>query len=106
MNLLDKNAVNGIETQYHYDADGDKLIINRVQDIEPILKFNKILQGDKSLTRSKEFRRVAKIPMVVIEQWLKEGIDIFSQDPEMKKKVKRRLNDSSYSYLRTDISVI
>ena len=95
---------NGVITQYHYDADGDRLTLNRVQDVEPILKFNKMLQNDKSLTRGKDLRRVAKIPMVVIEQWMKEGINLFSNDPEMKKKVKARLNDPNYQFLRTDLS--
>jgi hypothetical protein len=98
------NEENGIITQYHYDADGDRLTLNRVQDVEPILKFNKMLQNDKSLTRGKDLRRVAKIPMVVIEQWMKEGINIFSNEPEMKKKVKARLNDPNYQFLRTDLS--
>lgn len=98
------DAENGVKSSYEYDALEDRFTLKKTQDVEPILKFNKMLQGDKSLTRGKDLRRVAKIPMIVIEQWLKEGIDIFSQDPEMKRKVKARLNDPNYQFLRTDLS--
>jgi hypothetical protein len=95
---------NGIKSEYEYDSLQDKFLIKKTQDVEPILKFNKMLQNNESLTRGKDLRRVAKIPMVVIDQWLKDGIDIFSQDPEMKRKVKQRLNDPNYRFLRTDLS--
>lgn len=98
------DAENGVKSSYEYDNLEDRFTLKKTQDVEPILKFNKMLQGDKSLTRGKDLRRVAKIPMIVIEQWLKEGIDIFSQEPEMRKKVKARLNDPTYQYLRTDLS--
>lgn len=95
-----------IDTTYHYEAEGDKLTLIRTQDVEPILEFNKKLQNDTSLTRTKDLRRVAKIPMIIIEQWLKEGLDLFSNDPEMVRKIKQRLNDPAYRFLRTDISRI
>ena len=45
------------------------------------------------------FRRAAAIPNVVVEQWLREGVDVF--DPNDAAEVKRRLNDPDNRFLRT-----
>lgn len=44
-------------------------------------------------------RYVAEIPNIVIEQWLKEGINIFDKNDA--KKVQAKLNSNEYAYLRT-----
>ena len=94
------------ELQRHIDYDPleDRLIVKSSQDIEHILNANKELQKDPTSTRSKsgEFRKVASVPNIVIEQWLQEGINFF--DKADWPKVKQKLNSSDYLYLRTDLS--
>lgn len=88
--------------EWHWDEDGGgRLIHNVVQDVAPILKRNKALQncGDNGYGKSRDFRRVASIPLVVVDKWLREGVDIFN--PDHAKEVKRRLNSSEWAHLRT-----
>lgn len=95
----------GITTKYWIDKSNGDLTIERIEDVESILQHNKQLQAEnhnKSFINDSSWgHKVADIPNIVIEQWLKEGIDLFSTDPDMKKKVLRKLQDPSYRYLRT-----
>jgi len=89
-----------VKTKVKYDDSEDSFVIERVQDIESVLERNKALYThNDGYSKSRELRRVASIPMVVIEQWLKEGIDIYN--PDHAEAVKRKLNDSENMFLRT-----
>lgn len=80
--------------------DDGKIIIRKTQDVEPILEDNKRLYtaGD-GYSPSRDIRRAASIPLVVVEQWMREGVDIF--DPNCAAEIKRRLNDPQWAHLRT-----
>ena len=80
--------------------DDGNIIERKTQDVEPFFEHNKALYnaGD-GYSPSRELRRAASIPMVVVEQWLSEGIDIF--DPNHKEAVRRKLNDPENRFLRT-----
>lgn len=93
-----------IERKLHYEEQGDRLIVQSSQDVEPILNRNKMMQNDKSLTRGKDIWHIASIPNIVIEQWMKEGINVFKKEDWA--KVKERLNNPEYKYLRTDLCQI
>ncbi|MBP2311887.1 hypothetical protein [Azospirillum soli] len=90
----------GVATRVHHDPDG-LLIFERSQDCTPILDRNKALQNDgDGYSPSRELRRVASIPNVLIEKWLnEEGINLF--DPDHWPAIQRKLNSSEYLYLRT-----
>lgn len=80
----------------------DDVTIERVQDVEGILEENKqVYDEDQRLNAFG--RRVASIPNIIVEQWLKEGINIFdmNKDPEVQKKVFMKLNSPDWRYLRT-----
>ena len=89
----------GLLRQFLYDHAEEKLVTHVVQDVEPILETNKRLANDWKPTRGEEFRHEAHIPLVVVEQWLKKGINVL--DPNDEKKVVKLLNDPEWSYLRT-----
>ena len=93
-----------ITREAFYEEDGDRLIIKSTQDVEAILAHNRMLQVDTTKTRTKEMRHVASIPNIVIEQWIKEGINLFKKEDWG--RVKKKLNDPDYKYLRTDLSNI
>lgn len=101
MSLLSVDIdANGLLTEFHADALDDAVTIRRVQDVEPILENNKALfNSDDGYTPSRDLRRVASIPLSVIEEWMKEGVNIF--DPNCAAAIRRRLNDPQYLYLRT-----
>jgi GTP-sensing pleiotropic transcriptional regulator CodY len=101
---------NPISTEFKYDEGEDKIILKNTQDIEPLLKLNKQeLNGDSMYggveTKDKSMRKVASIPLIIIEKWKRElGVDVMNKDHMT--KVKQLLNDPQYRYLRTHESVI
>ena len=98
--LLDVDEFSGITEIFHPGSDG-KWGIESIQDVEPILDANKALFNlNDGYTPSREFRRAASIPNIVIQQWItKHGVDI--HNPDHWQAVKRLLNSSEYAYLRT-----
>jgi len=80
--------------------DGDDMHVRRYQDCEPILENNKrLFTLNDGYSPSRDLRRVASIPLTVVEEWMKEGIDIF--DPNCAEAIRRKLNDPAWLYLRT-----
>lgn len=96
--LLDADG--GVITRFHYDETEDRAIIERVQDVEPILDDNKREMNSGAHSRTDEWRHVAEIPNVVIEKWLRD-YGIWFYDKNHWPAVKRLLNSSEWSYLRT-----
>lgn len=96
-------AWNGITTNWYWDTASKKLIVQRLQDIEPQLDQNQAhynSYGDHKASRYKGGAQhlVARIPPGLVEQWIKEGFDIFTaSDAELR----RKLNDPQYRKLRT-----
>jgi len=95
-----------IKTKFHYDDTADRLHVERSQDVSAILDRNKALVNSHSAKRPhagryrKTYTHAASIPMVVIEQWMKDGINFFDPTPEDKRKIRERLN-GSHKLLKT-----
>lgn len=89
-----------VKTIFH--GGDDDVTIERVQDVEGILEENKRVY-DEDQNRKAFGRRVASIPNIVIEQWMKEGINIFNMnsDPDVRKKIFMKLNSPDWKHLRT-----
>lgn len=88
-------------TQLLYDEPEDRLVIRRVQDVEPYLEANKTeYNSAPEHGRWKgEFHHAACIPNVIIEQWMKEGINLFKKEDWP--KVRAKLNSNEFRLLRT-----
>lgn len=88
----------------NWSLQGDKLVCERVQDVEPYLDANKAAYNEVSDWRpfaGANGRMVADIPNVVIERWIREGFNIFNeQEPDYQKKLRQRLNSNEYRFLR------
>lgn len=85
-------------------AEQGKLVVLRTQDTTGYLEQNKALMNDAPSWRpyaNTSMRKVASIPMIVVEAWMKEGVNIFDPSPEMQKKIAQKLNSNEYEYLRT-----
>ena len=89
-------------------GENGKLIVHRQQDVEPYLEANVRKYNEapswRTLTvngKERTFREVADVPLAVIEQWMQEGVNVFSNEPEMKRKVAAKLNDYTNRKLRT-----
>lgn len=94
------------EIWFHEGVGGenDKITIRRLQDVDHILKvnsqqFNEHTSKKACFRDSDGLHQVARIPMILIEQWKREkGIDWFHCSDKDKKRI---LNDNSFSKLRT-----
>lgn len=89
------------ETDLHtaIEARNGELVVKRVQDTTPYLEVNKRERNDFQARRGARMRKIAEIPNIVVEKWMKEGVNIFDRNhaPE----IQRRLNSNEYAYLRT-----
>ena len=100
--LSSERVVGDIERNVWYDEFKDKLTTETVQDIEPILSYNKESRNDWD-TRFRvgghnEWHQAATIPLVIVEKLMKDGT---WDDP---KRLKKWLNDSDNIMYRTSTS--
>ena len=94
----------GVTTTFHYDPDGDKTIIETSQDVEPILEQNRRAQSlNDGYSPSRELKRVASIPLVVVQKWMQDdGVNFLALGKQEKRAyLRRKLNDPEWQYLRT-----
>lgn len=90
-----------VRSLFHKQSDGG-FVIERVQDVEPIIERNKALQNAPQDKRS-DLRHIASIPCVIIEKWCRdEGVNYLALDGrEFGKMVSRKLKDPQWKWLRT-----
>jgi len=95
----------GVHASIHLDSNGRDISIAHVQDVEPILDWNKAARGEEQ--RGDWGRHVARIPNVIYVQWLNEEhkrgntkLRLFTL--EFDEIVQRKLQDPEWTYLRTD----
>lgn len=95
-----------VVTLFHSDPSERKLVVERVQDCDPILEHNKMLRTMEQ--KSDWGRHVASIPAVIYEKWFNEYNagrsvpDLKMWGPEFGAFVQRKLNDPEWKYLRVD----
>jgi len=90
----------GVRHYWRDDGDGNASIVS-FQDTDDILEHNKAqATHNDGYNPDRTMRRVASIPMVLIHHWLvTEGWNAL--DPACADKLKQKLNDPEYRYLRT-----
>lgn len=86
-----------------WEEDGEDVHVHAFQDCGDTLDANRAMANENdgwSMGGGKLMRRAASIPMIVWFKWLnEEGWDAFA--PENSERLKRKLNDSEWAYLRT-----
>lgn len=87
--------------KYHYDHKEDKLHIERVQDVQPILDANKRAQNDARGFKSEIFNKKASIPLIVLEKWLADKGITYQEFMGNDKVLKRFLNDPDNAFCLT-----
>ena len=104
MKLIERTmGENGIETSDYLDPITGGTHVHRVQDVEPVLDANKAEYNSHGDLKSSRYgkgpmHKIASIPMIVVEKWMKEGFNIYTATPQ---EIRRKLNDPEYKYLRT-----
>ena len=100
--IVEKDGL--MTTTYH--SDSDKVVIERNIDYKPIIEHNKKLYSHNSgYSKSKDLKRVASIPTLVLEIWSKEyngSSNWFALPSDVQKKIlKKKLNSSEFQMFRT-----
>lgn len=96
------NMEGGISTGLGYDPIDDELTLISEQDCQPTIELNKKLYNDGTdgYGETREWRRAASIPNIILEKWLKEeGIRWW--DSEDAPKLMAKLDDPEWRFLRT-----
>lgn len=90
----------GIRHDITFDSDG-RMLTSATQDTTAVLDRNQAMFNENDgYTPSREMRRVASIPLILIYKWRhEEGWDAFN--PQHADKLAQKLNDPDYAYLRT-----
>ena len=104
--LLKRLAGGDVVTIHDYDDSTQTTIIETIQDLDPYIEANKREQasGHDGYTPSREMRKVASIPIEIVNQWMVErGINALR--PEDWPKVAALLDDPDHRFLRTDAGV-
>ena len=85
--------------RYNLTEDG-MIEIESIQDVEPILKNNKERRDNEDVHQRKksDWVKYASVPMIVVEQLMKKGINLF--DPNDTKKAMKVIEED-YPYLKT-----
>lgn len=90
----------GSQTFFKANSDGTYTVWS-TQENDPLLDDNKAMANhNDGWSESRDIRRAASIPMLLIEKWKQEegwnALDMRYRD-----KLKQKLNDIDYQHLRT-----
>jgi hypothetical protein len=94
----------GVEEDYGCDVDG--VFRKHTQHLSN--DFMNQIKEQRNLSKSKregEFMSVAQIPTSIVEQWMREGFDIFSGEHSAAEIVKRLKQQNLEAFLTTEKSV-
>lgn len=98
-------AWGAVDEIFHYDAADDVSTIQIKQDVEPIIEANKREQaaGDGYSRAGRWLRKVARIPLVVAERWMREDGINWMALPKAEKNayLRRKLMDPDNRNLNT-----
>lgn len=84
-----------VRQEIWYDEQKDKLIIRDLEDVDPVLKMNRIERNAEHGKPFGDWKKIACIPGIVVNQLIKEGI-FYDQ-----KRLRKWLNKSEFKNLRT-----
>lgn len=85
----------------HFNDNND-IIVQRTQDVNPILERNRILRELNDGRPCKEVQHVGRIPFAVVESWRnKYGVNVLKPSGEDAKIICWLLNKPENAYLRT-----
>ena len=92
-------------TKTVYEESADQVTLTTHQDAQPILDRNAYERNNQinDSTNSSLGRKVASIPLVVWQNWMKETNGEIQKDPKV---LARYLNDPDNAFLRTHNSVV
>ncbi len=100
--LIDYDPFTETTSWFEYDAILDKTTIYTEQNVDRYIEANKKRQSNPDYFGygvKQEYAHVATVPNSVIHKWMKEGINFYRSDDWP--KVRKKLNDPEWKYLKT-----
>lgn len=97
---FDHDPITGLTEYYDYDEATGKIAIKSVQDVEPVVDFCKAMVNEQigDANFRKEGWLYAALPMSIVGQMLKKGINIM--DSNDNKRLLDEIN-TNYPYFKT-----
>lgn len=92
--FLDRDPLTGAVEYFHSNADGTEFVIERVEDVTPLIEHNKFLANEGR--KGKDGWMVAQYPMTIYHELMQKGW-LPHQDP---KAYARWLNDPDQRVFR------
>jgi hypothetical protein len=93
------DPLTGVRKYFDYDEATGNAHIRSEQDVSGLLGRNAELRNTRACDAG-EMQLWATIPPVVQLELRKKGIDIFSDDPSMLKRMRQEI-EANYTYLKT-----
>lgn len=92
-----------INPQTEFIQDGDNVVRKHTQEIPTqFIDQLKAERNNSSSVKEGEFMKVASIPTVIVEKWMREGFNIFDKNINGKEIVKRLKAENLDAFLTTD----
>ena len=89
------------EVSFHEDSD-EKLVVKKEQQIpQSFLDRLKESRDESANNRMGDYHRVASIPTVVVEKWMREGFNIWDKNVTAKEIVARLKLENLDAFLTT-----
>lgn len=97
--LFDYDPLTGLTEHFAYDEDRQKALIRTTEDVEPLLERNKALRSHQACDGKRDdwMRLYCSIPMTVVMELKKKGIDVFNRHHT--KRVYQEI-ETNYPYLK------
>ena len=96
--------LDSVVNEFEYNADG--LVLKKTQEIPQSLLDSIKQQRDESTTRPEgEFMKVASIPAVIVEKWMREGFNILDPNINGKEILKRLRAENLDAFIATEKSI-
>lgn len=101
---FDYDPLTGITTKFDFDFDSGTVIFRKEQDVEAYLATMMETRNIDSTRKGlmdggREFHLYATIPMIVQLELMEKGIDIFSDDPAVQRRMFDEIN-KNYPYCK------
>lgn len=100
---VETNAL-GVTRRFYCDEHGN-MTVEAEQDLQALVDRNKSMQVDNGKTITSDYSNpIATIPPIFVLKWLnEEGWYVYDADkcPDADKKLKQKLNDPDWRWLRT-----
>ena len=96
--------LDGVNNEFEYNADG--LVLKKTQEIPQSLLDSIKEQRNQSSSRTEgEFMKVASIPAVIAEKWMREGFNILDPNVNGKEIIKRLRAENLDAFIATEKSI-